>query len=146
MDRPWHPRCSEWMPLMRIRIVSALALSVMLAACGDTCSSELLATSESPNGGAKVSFFRANCGATTGYRYDVQISQGAEAAGDTILRFDDNHARDWVDDDRKLIEMAWLDDKNLEIRVLKPIRIFDEESTAGGIAVRFNLTKGSVRL
>lgn len=146
MDRPWHSRCSEWMLLMNVRIVAALALPMMLAACGDPCSSELLSTSASPNGLAQASFSRANCGATTAYRYEVRISQGAESAGETVLRFDDNHAQDWVDDDRKLIDMSWSGDKNLEVRVSKPIRIFDEEASAAGVSIRFDLAEGSVRL
>ena len=131
---------------MAARIIAALAFPMMLTACGDPCSSELLLISASPHGFAQASFYRTNCGATTAYRYEVRVSRRTEATGNTVLRFDDNHARDWVDDDRNLLDMSWVGDTNLKVRVSKPIRIFDEEESVDGVGINFDFAEGSVRL
>src|SRR3546814_15635806 len=72
-------------------------------------------TSDSPNRLAQASFSRANCGATTGYSDEVRVSRGKNAAvsGDTVLRFDDNHATEWPNNDRDVIGFSWSDDSQI---------------------------------
>jgi hypothetical protein len=138
------------MLLMRnlTKTVAIAPLLIALASCGDPCSSELLATSQAPNGHAQASFSRANCGATTGYRYEVRVSGSGNASttGDTVLRFDDNHAENWPNDDREVVSMSWTDKGHLLITANVPIRIFAEEASADGISVSFRLPAGTVRL
>jgi hypothetical protein len=138
------------MLLMKIlvKIVPIVLLSIALASCGETCSTELLATSQARNGQAQAAFSRANCGATTGYRYEVRVSSKGDAAaiGDTVLRFDDNHAKNWPNDDRKVLSMSWTNDGRLLITTNSPIRIFAEATSADGVSVSFRFPDGTVRL
>lgn len=131
-----------------VKTVVIAPLLIALASCGDPCSSELLATSQAPDGHAQASFARANCGATTGYRYEVRVSGSGNAAttGDTVLRLDDNHAENWPNDDPEVVSMSWTDKGHLLITANVAIRIFAEEASADGISVSFRLPAGTVRL
>lgn len=132
---------------MKTRAISLLLLSLfmMLSSCDSACSSEIISTSESPNGFARASFIKANCGATTPFRYDVRVSDtdGEISSGTLVLRFDDNHAREWVDDDATLIDMSWQGNKELELRLTKPVRIFESRSSVEGIKIKFDFMGGS---
>lgn len=146
MDRPRDSRCSEWVFLMQARTILMLTLSAALVACGDPCTSEVILASQSPSGLSEALFTKANCGATTGYRYDIRISKKGELAGDTAIRFDDNHACEWVENEKLLLDILWLDDKNLKIQISKPIRIFEEESYVNGVTIRYKFADGSLRV
>ena len=128
--------------------VTVALLSVILASCGETCASELLATSLAPDGHAQATFSRANCGATTGYSYEVRVfSDGnASIAGETVLRFDDNHAVNWPNDDRDVLSMSWVAERQLVVTVNSPIRIFLEERSVDGISVSFKTPAGTARM
>ena len=130
------------------KIIVLALCSATLASCGDSCSFELLATSEAPNSRAQAAFSRANCGATTGYRYEVRVSSvgNAATAGDIVLRFDDNHAENWPADDSKVLTMSWTTDRHLLITANLPIRVFAEESSTDDISIDVELPDGTVKL
>jgi hypothetical protein len=131
-----------------VKLGIVAALSMCLAGCGDPCSSELVSAMKSPSGGKEAGFFRANCGATTGYAYEVRISGDGPVltGGKTVLRFDDNHARDWPKDERQVVGLSWSGDNKLNVTVSQPVRVFKEEGSSQGVDVRFQFRVGTVKL
>ena len=125
-----------------------VAFSMCLASCGDTCSSELVVAVKSPDGGKEAGFFRANCGATTGYAYEVRVSGDGPVlnGGKRVLRFDDNHAVDWPKDEREVVGLSWSNNNKLNVIVSQPVRIFNEEDSTQGVDVRFQFRAGTVKL
>lgn len=134
---------------MRARLIStAFLLSAQLSACGEPCTSEMVRTQISPGGDRQAGFFRKNCGATSGYVYEVRVSEKGlpPSEGETVLRFDDNHGKNWPADDSGVVRLAWQDDTHLRVVVLERVRVFKEDIKAAGTEVVLELRKGGTRL
>ncbi|WP_133366463.1 hypothetical protein [Qipengyuania sediminis] len=129
-------------------IAAIIGLLSFSSSCTDTCSSELLATSQAPDGYVQAQFSRINCGATAGYKYEVRISSADTIAmkGHTVLRFDDNHAEVWPNDDREILSMSWRTGHRLRIIVKSPVRVFVKNSGASDVSVDFEFPDGTVYL
>ena len=137
---------------MKINIFNAALITVILitlSSCNNSCSFELIYSVKSPVGNKTARFVRGNCGATTGYKYEVRISKDSDSAledGKAVLRFDDNHAENWPVDERQLIALTWSDDKKLHIAVLRPVRVFMEDDSAQGVDVNYQYSLGTSKL
>jgi hypothetical protein len=119
-----------------------------LVSCRDACSSDLLFDRKSPDGAREAGFYKKNCGATTGYIYEVRVSRGGEpsSSGETVLRFDDNHAVRWPDDDREVLALSWNSGGTLSVVLRQPVRVFEEERSSGGVTVSFQFVPGTRKL
>jgi len=132
---------------MRHRLLAACAMGMLvlsLPGCGGVCSSEML-TSQNAPGGQQARLVRGDCGATSSFVYEVRLAVpgDAPAAGKVVLRFDSNHAMDWPQDDANIVRITWQGDRQLDVTVMRPVRVFKLRSNVSGVAIHFNLPRGS---
>lgn len=119
-----------------------------IAACSGPCSTELISTSKS-SAGHEAGFFRASCGATTGYVYEVRVAKAGASLikdGETVLRFDDNHAQVWPSEERDILNLSWEGGRTLYISVAPPVRVFKEDISYQNISLHYEFTNGAVKL
>ena len=136
---------------MRLRFLILAAhftFIATLSGCGDQCSSELVETSQSPSGLVEAGFFKKNCGATTGFVYELKVGNSSDSPSSRklVLRFDDDHQIDWPADDKKVISLMWLSNDALDVTIAKPVRIFKKNASSGSAAIRYRLRPGSTEL
>lgn len=119
-----------------------------LVGCGDPCSAELVKASQSPGGLIEAGFFKKNCGATTGFVYELKVGSSSDSPSSRklVLRFDDDHQINWPSDDRKVIGLIWLSNNMLEVTFAKPVRVFKKNASSGSVAIRYRLRPGSTEL
>lgn len=113
--------------------------------CTDICSTETISSLRSPSGANVARFLRRNCGATTGFVYEVEVSSaGGSAAAETVLRFDGNHPTRWPDRETDVLQLRWQGDMLLTGNVSPPVRIFRNADKAGNVRVKFRFSPGTV--
>jgi hypothetical protein len=136
---------------MRFRFL-VLAVSFLsitaVSGCSEQCSSELVKTSRSPTGLIEAGFFKKNCGATTGFVYELRVGDASDdpSSRKLVLRFDDQHQIDWPADDKNVLNLSWPSDNALDVTIAKPVRIFKQIESSGNTVIRFRLRPGSTNL
>jgi len=135
------------MLLMRCSLLGASAammLAAGLSGCGGTCSSEMLASQNAP-GGRQARLVRNNCGATSGFSYEVRLSVPGDApqSGTVVLRFDSNHALNWPQDEAGVVRLSWQGDQRLDVTLARPVRVFKLRDRVNGVTIHFALPRGS---
>ena len=118
-----------------------LLLAAALTGCEDPCSSDLIASAPAANG-VVARLEKKNCGATTGYVYEVKALD-RDGGSQTVLRFDNDHNPDWPDDDKALLDMRWVGGSQLVLDVHVPARVFKKKAKLNGVPVRYRFAPGS---
>ncbi len=123
------------MALRALRLIPAVALSVVLFSCLDPCENTILAESLSPGANKRAVIFDRSCGATTGFSWQVSVLDAKEklprsSAGNVFIADSDHGA---------VKEMAvtarWVSRDQLVIRYPARARVFKKEGQAGAVAV-----------
>ena len=120
----------------------------MLSGCGGDCSSELLSSQTSQDHRTEAAFFKKNCGATSGYVYELRVGQSTvePLSRGLALRFDNDHQTDWPIDDRGLINLKWDDKSKLEVSLTQRVRVFKEEASIGGTTIVYHFKPATSHL
>jgi hypothetical protein len=117
-----------------------------ISGCEQQCSSELIQSSRSGDGKAVIRLEKKNCGATTDFVYELKSVEQGSGNGILIFRFDSGQIADWPDDDRKILDLKWLSDSQLEVKLHEPVRIFYESRTISGVRVQYQYHAGTSRI
>ena len=122
------------------RLVAALCLSLLLAACAPLCSNQTVTSLQSPDGKHRAVLFMRECGATTDYTTQVSIVPSAWPFHDTgnVLVADayDRDARrgpwggPWA-------QIAWVSAQELLVTYDARSRIFTKNAAAHGVRITY---------
>jgi hypothetical protein len=126
-------------------VFASLVLAPFLSGCDNQCSSDIVSSAIAANG-QTVRLDKKNCGATTGYVYEVKTvdPKGGEHV---VLRFDSDHSRwTWPEDDRRLLRMRWIDQSHLAVNLYVPVQVFKMEEDVKGVQVRYHFKRGTIGL
>ena len=123
-----------------IRVLPVATFSLMLGACGDSCSNEIVESMTSPDGARQAVMFQRDCGATTGFSTHVSIVERGEplSGSGNAFRADDDHGAartgpwggSWA-------EMEWLASDRLLIRYATNSRLFEQDESVSGVAISY---------
>lgn len=103
---------------------------VSLSACADLCGNDLVATTISPSSHRTAVVFERACGATTGHSTQLSVLSRSDA-----LPNDPGNAL--VVDDRVRLDVRWVDDVTLEVRLPANAVTYKEQSRIGPVEVRY---------
>ncbi len=112
------------------------------------CDVEPLKSSTSPDGGMTLRLERRNCGATTGYLYEVVAVKKEDATSTTIFKFDSNRGElGWPPpwEDSRLLDIKWHGSSQVNIAANFGVRVYDERAEYKGVAIRISKQPNSVR-
>ena len=122
------------------RALLVTTFSLILGACGDACSNEIVARVASPDGEREAVMFQRDCGATTGFSTQVSILEPGEPLSGigNAFRADDDHGSaatgpwggSWA-------EMEWLASDRLLIRYATKSRLFEQDESVSGVAISY---------
>ena len=123
-----------------IRALLVATFSLMLGACGDGCSNEVVARVASPDGEREAVMFQRDCGATTGFSTQVSILERGESlsgSGNTFRADDDHGAAKTGPWGGSWAEMEWLTSDRLLIRYATKSRLFEQDESVSGVAISY---------
>lgn len=123
-----------------IRALPVATFCLMLGACSDSCSNEVVESVTSPDGAREAVMFQRDCGATTGFSTQVSIIERGEplSGSGNVFRADDDHGAartgpwggSWA-------EMEWLASDRLLIRYATNSRLFEKDESVSGVAISY---------
>lgn len=123
-----------------VRTLLLSTFSLILGACSDACSNEVITRLASPDGEREAVMFLRDCGATTGFSTQISILEAGEqlSGGGNTFRADDDHGAartgpwggSWA-------EMRWLAPDRLLIRFATKSRLFEQDESVSGVAIRY---------
>lgn len=122
-----------------------LATALLLSACSNDCSAELLGRERSVLTNWEARAVRTNCGATSGYAYEVRVARAGSPldSGKTILIADNNH-QPWPPGSyKKLIRFTWTEANALQVELTEPVRLFRMNKAYSDIAIHYRLAPGT---
>jgi hypothetical protein len=123
-----------------IRTLLLSGIFLVLGACDDACSNDVITRLASPDGKREAVMFQRDCGATTGYSTQISIVNvgQAPAGGGNTFRADDDHGAaslgDWGG---SWAEMKWLASDRLLVRHADKSRIFEQDDKVAGVSVSY---------
>jgi hypothetical protein len=106
-------------------------LYLTLAPLDPICSSELLKVAASPSRINRISAYRVNCGATTGFAYVLTASAAGEAVDPTKDYF---FSKSGQDD----IEIAWKDENDIIVRYGESGKVFRSTTVWRTYSISYN--------
>lgn len=123
-----------------IRALPVAIFSLMLGACGDSCSNEVVASVASPDGAREAVMFQRDCSATSGFSTQVSIIERGEplsGSGNTFRADDDHGAARTGPWGGSWAEMEWLASDRLLIRYAANSRLFEQDESVSGVAISY---------
>jgi hypothetical protein len=117
-----------------------------LGGCGQQCSYEIVKSSILRDKESGIRLDKKNCGATTGFVYELKSIEAHGGDGDLVLRFDSGYRNDWPDDDRKILDLKWLSGSQLEVDFHVPVRVFHERREFKGVPILYRYQAGTSRI
>ncbi len=123
-----------------VRTLLLSTFTLMLGACSDTCSNEVVTRLASPDGEREAVMFQRDCGATTGFSTQISILEAGEqlsGGGNTFRADDDQGAARTGTWGGSWAEMKWLASDRLLIRFATKSRLFEQDESVLGVAIRY---------
>jgi hypothetical protein len=123
-----------------MRQTVSVALLAHLGGCSDTCSNDVVAHANAPDGQHQAALFLRDCGATTGFSTQVSIiGSGQEPSGTgNAYRADDDHGAAFVGSwGGPWAEVKWLAADHILIRFDAKSRIFQRADQVNGVRVTY---------
>jgi hypothetical protein len=124
-------------PFHCLRLIPALALSVILLSCLDPCENRILADSPSPGANKRAVIFERSCGATTGFSWQVTVLDPKEdlpsSSGGNVFIADSDHGAV----KEMNVTMRWVSRGQLVILYPARARVFKKEAEAKGVSVAY---------
>lgn len=125
---------------MQLRLALAVTFgTVSLCGCGQTCSFEPIASSDTASG-LQASFIRKNCGATTDFVYELRIGEKSVPASKrhVALRFDSGHQVNWPEDEKDLLNLRWANHDQLNVNIRWPVRVFKKVDHVDHVKITYD--------
>ena len=123
-----------------IRTLLVATISLILGACSDACSNEVVTRLISPDGEHEAVLFQRDCGATTGFSTQVSILERGDTlsgSGNTFRADDDHGAAETGPWGGSWAEMEWLSSDRLLIRYATNSRLFEQDESVSAVAISY---------